>query len=184
MSRKKSHLPPGIRQRTPTTWQIRYYAPDVNGVPERQYETVVGTLTEAKAKRIQRLAEVQKGAHVSQIPTTVREHLDMWLDSQALVTASYTISRYRTIARLQIYPYIGGVKLTKLTGPQLEKLYVHLQREGSAKNGPLSSTTVAQAHHILHAALRAAVRGKALKSNPADDVGEASEATQGQCRGP
>ncbi len=166
--KRKAKLPAGIRQRTDSSWQIRYYAKDADGKPKRVVEQVFGTLSDAKQRRLQRLSEIQRGLGVVQSQKTVREFLDAWFADNVKKRAAYTTKRYRTLAQNQVYPRVGDVPVTKLTGSMLRALYAELEKSGGVRGGPLSSTTVTQAHHILHAALRAAVPERVLAVNPAD----------------
>jgi integrase len=66
-------------------------------------------------------------------------------------------------------PFIGSVKLQKVTGATLNGLYARLAETGR-KNGKrgLSPATVHHVHSCLHRAFRDAVRWGYLQRNPAD----------------
>lgn len=172
LMKQQKKLPPGIRRRTDGSFQIRYYVKDAHGKPERVHETVIGTLTEAKATRLKRLGEEQRGVHVRKSETTVREYIDEWLEKRASLVklsrfSATTLHRYRNLTRYQIYPRIGGVRVSDVTPLMLESLYATLEATGAVDGGPLSPTTVRQAHNIISAALRSAVRDGILSTSPA-----------------
>ena len=72
-------------------------------------------------------------------------------------------------------PRIGGIKLTKLTAHDLQKLYKELMESGrtNRKSGHgdpgLSSTTVRSLHLMLHNALNRAVKKGLILRNPTED---------------
>jgi len=169
---KQKKLPPGIRQRTDGSYQIRYYAPDPYGKPERIQETVFGTLTDAKTQRVKRLAEVQRGEHVRKSDATMRDLIEQWFAKRdALVKlgkfSASTLHRYQNLGRYQIFPNIGGVKVSDVTPVMLETLYAKLEASGAVDGGPLSPTTVRQAHNIISSALKGAVKAHIIATNPA-----------------
>ncbi len=87
-------------------------------------------------------------------------------------TADY-YSRYIT---KHIVPCLGDIKLNKLTGRQIQKMYNDLLDHGRErasqkdKNPGLSGTYVHGVHVMLHNCLNRAVKERLLVRNPADDV--------------
>lgn len=85
-----------------------------------------------------------------------------------------TQNRYELMMNVYTIPCIGGIKLTKLTARNLQKLYTDLQENGRAhpttKSGTgLSSTTVHSLHLMLHCAFERAVEERLIQRNPTDD---------------
>jgi len=66
------------------------------------------------------------------------------------------------LARLYITPFLGGVRLARLTPAAIEDCYRTLRVEKG-----LSGTTVLFVHHLLRTVLRDAVRKNVLSQNPA-----------------
>ena len=69
---------------------------------------------------------------------------------------------------------IGNIKLSKLTGRNLQKLYKDLLAHGRVHQGRnespgLSSTTVHSVHLMLHCAFERAVKERLIPRNPTDD---------------
>jgi integrase len=96
---------------------------------------------------------------------TLSQYLERWLDGS--VKNSVKIRTYETyVARKRNYidPYLGPVKLDKVTPAHLQSLYARLLEQG------LSTATVRQAHSLLSAALKKVVNWQLLSYNPADAV--------------
>ena len=75
-----------------------------------------------------------------------------------------------------IVPCLGDIKLNKLTGRQIQKMYNDLLDHGrervsqKEKNPGLSGTYVHGVHVMLHNCLNRAVKERLIVRNPADDV--------------
>jgi hypothetical protein len=129
-----------------------------------------GFLTRREAAQALRkeLAAVDKGTHVTPSRVTVEEHMNAWL--AALRKEASTIESYRRNVRLHVIPYIGGVKLTALTGLRLSAHYRTLEASGrrDGRGSGLGPRTVRYVHTIIHAALEAAIEENLLAANPAN----------------
>lgn len=120
----------------------------------------------AAAELRERLALVDRGAHVAPNRTTVEQHFTTWHDG--LRKEPSTVASYRKNVRLHVTPYLGALRLEQLTGTRLTKHYRHLEREGRADGqGGLSARTVRYVHTIIHAGLSAAVRDGLVAQNAA-----------------
>jgi integrase len=91
-----------------------------------------------------------------------------WLPAKAIALQDSTHKSYTDKVRLYVEPSLGKMKLQRVTGSDLNKLYAHLLVKGSAKKGKLSPRTVRYVHTILGAAFGDAVRWGRLTRNPAD----------------
>jgi len=85
-----------------------------------------------------------------------------------------TANRYQLFIDDYITPWIGNIKLSKLTARDLQKLYKNLTENGRVrpdKQGSysLSTTTVHSVHLMLHCALERAVKERLIQRNPTDD---------------
>ena len=105
---------------------------------------------------------------------TTGEWLDTWLEHYAkpLMRAT-TYNNYETLIRLYIKPYVGEVRLNKLTTLQIQKLYNRLLTNGrfdrpEAKDQPkgLSGKTVRNIHTVIHSACEKAIMERILAVNP------------------
>jgi integrase len=70
-----------------------------------------------------------------------------------------TLERYEELLRLHVTPVLGRRTLQKLTGTEIDDLYVALEKK-------LSPRTVHHIHTVLGACLKAAVRKGLIKNNP------------------
>ena len=96
---------------------------------------------------------------------TVGEYLDRWLtDSVRGTVRESTYSRDKYLLTNHIKPALGRIKLTNLNALHLQGLYRDRLDSG------LSGSTVHKMHHILHKALKQAVRWHLIPRNPADAV--------------
>ncbi len=114
------------------------------------------------------------------------DYLTSWLAQKRLEELSdRTLERYDSLIRGSISPALGHIRLCDLTAQHLADYYATSRAEASprrseptgktGKDGkpetrpaPLSPTTVHHRHTVLNAALRSAVRGGIIPSNPAD----------------
>jgi integrase len=130
------------------------------------------TKNEALAELNRIAANIAAGTHVDVSSLTVETYLRDWLTNTLPVTvAESTAFSYRRNLETHVIPRIGGVKLQKLTGPMLNRLYSDLLAPGANRRTPdkgLSRKTVNYVATILHRAFGDAVRHGLLARNPAD----------------
>lgn len=107
---------------------------------------------------------------------TVAEWLRTWFALYAKPNIRPTTARsYQGNIELHIIPRIGSIKLNKLTGRDIQKLYKDLMENGrlrkaqKSKQPGLSSTTVRGIHMMLHNALDRAVKERLILRNPTED---------------
>lgn len=112
------------------------------------------------------LLEVGAGQHRGS-DVTVGELLDRWLAQVEHDLSPTTVRGYRTSIEQYLRPYLGKVKLAKLTTASLDGLYARLRAKGGQKGQPLAPATVRQAHAVLRRALGRAVRWGWIGANPA-----------------
>jgi integrase len=146
-------------------WRIKY---SVDG--ERQQKRGFRTKDDARKALRAALHAADDGTWANPSRQPFGTYLDTWLDGLQL--APSTVASYKKNVRLHVKPYLGKVPLDKLTSAMLTKLYRDLEKSGRADGEPggLSARTVRYIATIVQAALGKAVKGKQLKSNPADDA--------------
>lgn len=169
-------------------WRIVYDGPPVfdpmtREVKRRQTQRR-GFLREKDAKQALRAVQgdVDDGTYVEPDQITLGAYLtDEWLPSikprsadsarrhRGTVSAA-THNRYAKDLARYVTPRLGGVRLQALLPADLDALYDDLERAGGNDGGPLSATTVANVHGVLHKALSDAVKRGRLRRNPADAV--------------
>ncbi len=176
MAKRRANGEGNIRKRKDGRWEGRYTAGyDRQG--KRIIKNVLGkTQAEVKAK----LAQAVEAAKVLDVARTddytVLTWLRTWYElySKPNVRPS-TAEYYRRSIELHVGPRIGDIKLSQLTGRDLQKLYQdlleggRLRKEQKAKRPGLSSATVRGIHMMLHNALDRAKKEKLILNNPAED---------------
>ena len=75
-----------------------------------------------------------------------------------------TLAGYESLLRTRVLPTFGSLRLDRIEPLAVEKWIGQMQSEG------LSPSRIRQAHQVLSASLKAAVRNKYLPSNPAEGV--------------
>lgn len=131
------------------------------------------SLSEAKAFRDNRRAEVRTGKSVLRNVKTLGEYLLEWLPAHAATKQlkPSTIESYDEQIRTYLIPRLGHVRLQSLTAADIEAFYVDLLAGGGKAGRPLSPRTVQLTGTILKMALDKAVKVyKLIPSNPAVDV--------------
>jgi integrase len=152
-----------ITRRKDGRYMARYTVQTVKG-PKRK--AIYGrTRAEVAEKLARAIAEREGGVAFDAGKLTLSEYLERWLDGS--VKNSVKVRTYETyVARKRNYidPYLGPVKLDKVTPAHLQGLYARLLEQG------LSTATVRQAHSLLSAALKKALKWQLIGYNPADAV--------------
>ena len=161
-----------IQKRGNGSWRLVFDLDrDHTGKRHQKVITFRGTKREADDELSRILAEIKNGGFVDPGKVTVEKYLDKWLEHVATKTATKTHERYSEIVALGIVPYIGQVKLAKLSPMHIQSAYAEALQSGR-KNGKggLSPRTVLHYHRILSQALKQAVKWQLLGRNPADAV--------------
>jgi integrase len=153
-----------IDQRGENSFRLRWRAGG-----KRYSKTVAGSLTDAKKELRKVLCSVDTGSHVVPAKVTIGDYLATWLDNSRDL-APKTLERYRELAAKQIIPHLGTVPLQALRPAQVEAWHTTLINNGGTTGGPLSPSTVAHCHRLLHRVLDHAVRLEVLGRNVASIV--------------
>src|SRR5450631_2496129 len=163
---KRSHGDGAIDTRGENTHRLRYR---IDG--KRFTKTFHGTLTQAR-KEVRRLLQSgATGEHVEPGKVTVAAWIDRWIalnqrhdveadgSSRRGLVNRRTLERYEELLRCHVTPTLGNRPLQKLTGTEIDDLYVALEKK-------LSPRTVHHIHTVFGACLKAAVRKGLIKNNP------------------
>ena len=116
------------------------------------------------------MVAVEEQTYVAPTKATVKEYLqNEWLPAAKSTIRESTFNSYVQHVDCHVVPFIGTVKLQKVTGATLNGLYAKLAETGrrNGKSG-LSPATVHHVHACLHRAFRDAVKWGQLARNPAD----------------
>lgn len=134
-----------------------------------------------KTEVLKKLRKAQGELHQRGDLATSSPTLDKWLDTWLTEIAPQkikpkTLRTYRTYADQYLRPVLGKKKLDKITAGDVRGLHRYITNQG------LSSTTALNAHRVLSAALRAAVRDDKVNRNVAskDFVDAPSKAVNGR----
>ena len=145
---------------------------DVNGKRRRKWFGGYKTKKEAQAALVQKLHELQTGQFIEESDITIAEFLQQWLEHKRSQVRPATLRSYEWHIRHHILPYIGHIKVSKLTPVILQKLYSDLQKapRKDGKPGAVSNRSILHAHLVLHEALERAVRWGLVPRNVCDLV--------------
>jgi integrase len=133
----------------------------------RQTRVVADTKKGLDAKVTQLRASIISGGfgEADGSKLTVAQYMERWLEANARAVRPSTQQRYSDLLRLHALPFIGRIKLAKLTPLDVERLYRNRMTEGR-----LSPTTVGVLHCVLHKSLRQAIRWGLLMRNVTEAV--------------
>lgn len=111
---------------------------------KRQRQTVYGrTKKEALAKLQQKQDAVRKGIVTTGGEMTVGAWLDQWLDSlEPTGLKASTVRNYRDVVGFYIKPYVGHIRLAKLTPENVEKMCRDLDAAEKSTNTQRIARTV------------------------------------------
>jgi integrase len=112
----------------------------------------------------QRQAEASKGQLADAGLTTVGEWLDQWLADKKIAVEPNTYEFYEKRVRLHLKPYLGHLRLGKLSDGDIRRLHTDLTAKG------VPSPEQRRVALVLRIALKAAVKGSRLNVNPAQKV--------------
>ncbi len=177
MAKKRANGEGSIRKRSDGRWEGRYTVGyDENG--KVKMKNVLGkTQAEVKEKLKEKIEEAKVLDVAKSESYTVAEWAALWFEVYAKPNIrERTADYYNRYITKHIVPCLGDIKLNKLTGRQIQKMYNDLLDHGrervsqKEKNPGLSGTYVHGVHVMLHNCLNRAVKERLIVRNPADDV--------------
>lgn len=118
------------------------------------------TRHEAKEQLTELLRAQQQGRLLAEPSQTVSHYLNHWLEDQIrLKVRPSTYESYALNVR-RLTPHLGHIRLDRLKPNHIQRCYTELLASG------LSARSVDQAHRVLRAALRQAVKWELLSQTP------------------
>ena len=177
MAKKRANGEGNIRKRKDGRWEGRYTAGYDPATGKRIIKNVLGKTQAEVKEKLSVAMDSTKDLDVARSDDyTVGTWLTSWYELYAkpnirVSTAEY----YRRSIKLHVNPRIGDIKLNKLTGRDLQKLYQDLRESGrlrevqKEKSPGLSASTVRGIHLMLHNALDRAVKEHLIQRNPTTD---------------
>lgn len=164
-----------LLERAPSVWRVRIETgKDGNGKRRFSYETVRGTREDAEARRRTLLNDYEEGSFTAPDKITVGAFLKQWIKNRHAMRkiGRASFEQYNMYAQSYIIPHVGGLRLQRLTGSEIQMLYTKLATEGRTRHGggALSLATVHLIHRMLSSALKGARKAKLLKASPMEEV--------------
>ena len=168
MPKKSASGSGSIRQRKDGRWEARYTVGRDPGTGKQVQKSIYGATQKEVRQKLQRIcADIDSGEYTEPSRLSVGAWLDIWLSEYTGNVKPFTQKAYEDRVNLHLKPYIGAVKLSALTAPQIQKLYNTLQK-GTDEKPPLAAKTIKNVHGVLHKALSQAVTLGYIRSNPSD----------------
>jgi integrase len=156
-------------------WEYRFYIKGIDGRAKRVSRIIRATNRTAANRQAATIASdaARSGAATNDKRTwTVKRYIAWYFDSYADDTlARNTLRRYRQMADNQVIPAIGHLRMTEITGSDLERLYGRLRRDGGrsdGRKGGLSEQSIFHVHRFIHAVFNHAVKNDVREWSPAD----------------
>jgi integrase len=139
---------------------------------KRRQRQVGGFATKraAQAALNDALAGLQHGTYVAPSKQTVRDFLEVWIDTIKPEVALTAWTSYSDVVVRYVVPYLGTKRLADLSPMDIKRWHGELLDHGRRDGTPLAVNSVKLAHRVLHRALGDAVRWNVLPTNPASSV--------------
>src|SRR5579883_654759 len=150
-----------IYRRKDGRYEVAIYSPTTSGKRKR-IRVYAGTRAEADQKLTELKRRVVQGIPTPDKTWKLGEYLDYWLDEVVRVNRRpTTYARYEVAVRLHLKPALGGVPLTELSVPVLQRFLNERHATGC------SVRNVQIMREVLSSALTRAVREEQLSRNVA-----------------
>lgn len=162
-SRRSPNGTGSVRRRADGRWEAMVSLPD-----GRRPSVYATTEAEVVAKMQILLNDARLGLPVITKDQTLAAYLADWLENTIKPTrAPATHKNYRQMITLYIEPSLGKIKLTRLTGQDIQRFENELRKKRVARTGELVSERLVQlCHGVLRAALNKAVKFSLIHRNP------------------
>lgn len=150
-----------IRQRGPTSWELRIYVGYEDGRRRYLSKTVRGTHKDAERALTKLQHEVDIGEAKAPAQGTVATFLEEWWKAFGPDLYPSTRVTTRSILDKHLIPGLGTYKVTQLEVKTIDTFYAGLKRAGYAP------ATIHRIHQTLHRALEVARTWHIIGRNPA-----------------
>ena len=175
MSKRRANGEGNIRKRPDGRWEGRYIAGhDKNGKAIRK--NVLGrTQAEVKEKLKKAIAECAEVDVERAEEYTVAAWVRTWYETYSKPHVRESTQRfYEDYIEHHIVPRIGSIKLAKLTGRDIQKMYNDVKAKGRIRKKAdgdisMSASYVRGLHMMLHNCLGRAVKERLILRNPTED---------------
>ena len=175
MAKRRANGEGNIRKRPDGRWEGRYIAGhDENGKAIRK--NVLGkTQAEVKEKLKRAIGECAEINVEKAEEYTVGAWVQTWYETYSKPNIRESTQRsYEDYIEHHVVPRIGSIKLTKLTGRDIQKMYNDVKAKGRIRkkadgDTSLSVSYVRGLHMMLHNCLGRAVKERLIIRNPTED---------------
>ena len=165
---------PKTRKRSVDSHEINYELPrdPLTGERKRKYETVKGTITDARRVLREREYERDRGVYTRSGRTTFGEFTRQFIEDYAIGNLSpETVTRYQHMLNTHILPSLGHVRLSDLSAAHLQAYETMKMKNGRVDGkGGLSAHTVAHHHVLIRRIFESARKLGYVAVNPCDLV--------------
>ena len=143
-----------IRQRGPSSWELRVYSGLDHDTGKRRYRTatVIGNRGDAERGLAELVAAVRSERSIGSA-STVSELLEAWFVVASDSWAPTTIRQTR-----YLHSQLGAIRVGELTPSVIDAAHVRLRVSGGGRGKGLSSGTLARVHVVLRSTLAQAQR--------------------------
>ena len=157
-----------IRQRGPTSWELRAYVGRDPATGRKRYvtKTVRGGKRDAQRALTALVHGAQEGM-LSRSRATVGDLLEAWFDHANADLSPKTVRETRGYLDRNLIPALGDVRLDRLRADDIDRYYRMLRTRGGQTGGSLAPATIRRLHGILRRALNQGVRWGWVASNAA-----------------
>lgn len=151
---------------------------DLNG-KRKWYTKTVKCSSKAKAKTLlaEYEMEIRGGITYSSNNLRFSQVAEIWMKDYCIPNLSpKTVQGYESKLRLHVLPYIGNMKIQKITAYNIQKLYNDLAKKETGKIGingakvKLSSSSIHKVNEVIASIFSMAVKWKYIPYNPCKDV--------------
>ena len=158
-----------IRKRSNGSYEVRY-TEGFDKITGKQIQRSRSFKTEKEANefRIKTLHQINEGSYVAPNQMLLADWTDFYLTHYTSNLKDLTKKSYEERIKLHIVPYLGRVKLCKLTPIMVQEFVDELGRDTKERKA-LSPKTIKCIHGVLHKALSRAVALGYIQKNAADN---------------
>ncbi len=169
MARSRGSVRPRTLSTGQRVWDVVYELP--RGLDGRRRKKWIRGLPSKRAAHVRLTDDLDGGGFVEPTNQTVREYMREWLRGHRTAVRPSTWTSYTHNLENHVFPRLGRVPLTRLTGTALTGLYADLLEGGRMQGkGGLSPRTVRYVHSIVRKALADAFRQGLIQRNVADQA--------------
>lgn len=156
------------------TWRIRMEVGRTeDGKRLFKYETLQGNEEAAQRRKWEIETAHEEGSFAPPEKVTLGAWMRQWVKSRYALKKirRSSFETYNDYIDLYIAPTLGGKRVQKITGAEIQSLYTDLATKARPlKKAPLDQSSLTLVHSLLSSAFKAARKAKVLKANPMEEV--------------